>query len=79
MGGEGLETLACPHIPDANTLVETAAHHQVALGVEVTAKCVVGMSFESLETLAGAKLPYLESLVIGGGDQQSGVRAPSHI
>ena len=64
MSWQSLETFARPHIPDTNTLIKTAAHHQVALGVEVAAKCIVGMALESFETLAGAQLPDLECLVI---------------
>ena len=41
VSGEGLETLASPHVPDADALVKTARHHQVGLGVEVAAECIV--------------------------------------
>ena len=68
-----------PNVPDANALVEAPRDDEVRLGVEVTTKCVVGVSLQRLEALARAQLPDLQGLVVAGRHQQPRVRAPRHV
>ena len=79
MSRQGLETLARPHVPDSDALVEASRHDEVRLRVEVAAKDVVAVALQRFEAFAGTQFPDFQSFVIGCADEKSGVAGPSDI
>jgi len=79
MGGQRLQTLGRLHVPDADGLVEGSGNNEIRLRIEVAAEDVIGMSLQGLHAFSGGQLPDLERLIVGGGDEQTGVAGPGDV
>src|SRR6266567_959847 len=78
MAVQDLETVACAGIPEANSLIITAAGQNTPVGTEGHRSDETGMATQHFEALTRIGVPEADGLVFAAASQNATIRTESH-